>query len=269
MIWKCWAPELLLVGADGNSGRGGVPGRGSLTGRYGFSGRGGILGKGGTLGRGGVSSGVSCLRRSGWGAPVPFTLNCVGGFCAVQCWQGRHLAIWFWWSIAGCLSIAAFNLLSPGHSTPRFFSIWTAGRGFWIRDSFASIAAILSNGYAFPGQFLIWFNPTPDRGNRSYHTNNPDHWKWAHFITKSRHFKFTILAPIEHLSSDGTMTWSVRPVCSIGRCFAFRCQNCDQTNIRLVAIEIPRISVIIWCYITAIQRILVRGQIWKRDQKSG
>jgi len=82
---------------------------------------------------------------------------------------------------------------------------------------------------------------------------------------KTRHFKFTMLAPIKYLSSDRTMTWSVRTLCSFIRSFTFRFQICDQTNIRWVAIENPQVSLEIWCYVPAIQRILIRLQIRERE----
>jgi len=84
---------------------------------------------------------------------------------------------------------------------------------------------------------------------------------------KTRHFKITILTPIKYLSSDCTMTWSVCTLCSFSRSFTSRCQIWDRTNIRWVTIENPRISHNILCYFTAIQWILVRSQIWKREVK--
>jgi len=84
---------------------------------------------------------------------------------------------------------------------------------------------------------------------------------------KTRHFKFPILAPIKYLSYDRIVIWSVRTLCSFSRSFTSRCQICDWTNIRWVAVENPRISLIISCYFTAILRILVGSQIWKREVK--
>jgi len=99
-IWERWAPEVLLVGADG------------------------------VLGRGGIGSGVGCLRWLGGGARA-LRLQRVSGFCTVPFWQGRHPAVWFWWSIARCLSIAAFSFLCPGNSTRGFFSSQTSARRFF------------------------------------------------------------------------------------------------------------------------------------------
>ena len=82
---------------------------------------------------------------------------------------------------------------------------------------------------------------------------------------KTRHLKSTILAPIRNLSSDRNMTWSVWRLCSFSRSFTSRCQICDWTNIRCVAIENPPISRKISRYFTAILRILVRSQIWQRE----
>jgi len=80
-----------------------------------------------------------------------------------------------------------------------------------------------------------------------------------------RHVKFHILAPIKYLTSDHTMTWSVRTLCSFIHCLTSRCQMCDPNNTRWVAIENPPISLNIRCYFTMIQQILVWLQIWKRE----
>ena len=82
---------------------------------------------------------------------------------------------------------------------------------------------------------------------------------------KTRHFKFTILTPMKYLSSDHIMTWSICRVCSISRFITSHCQMCNRINICRVAIENPQISHIIWRYFSAIQQILVRLQIWKRE----
>jgi len=84
---------------------------------------------------------------------------------------------------------------------------------------------------------------------------------------KTRHFKSIILAPIQYLSSDRIMTWSVRTLCSFSRSFTSCCQICDRTNIRCVAIENPPILRKITRYFATIQRILVRSQIWRREVK--
>jgi hypothetical protein len=83
----------------------------------------------------------------------------------------------------------------------------------------------------------------------------------------TRHFKFTILALINYLSFDRIRTWSVRMLCSFSRSFTSRCQICDQTIIRWVAIKYPPIARQMSRYLTAIQWILVRSQIWKRELK--
>ena len=84
---------------------------------------------------------------------------------------------------------------------------------------------------------------------------------------KTRHFKFTILAPIKYLSSDRITTWSIRRLCSINSYFTSRIQICDRTNIRWVATENPRISLKICPCFTATQRILIRSQIWMLEVK--
>jgi len=114
MISRRWAPEVLPVEASGVLGRGGL---GSA-----------------------VGSRFCCLRRLGRGAPVPLRLQRVCRFFEVPFCQGRHLGIWFWRSIAGCVAIAAFTLLCPGNSTPSFFSSRTSARGFLIRYCVSSTA---------------------------------------------------------------------------------------------------------------------------------
>jgi hypothetical protein len=59
---------------------------------------------------------------------------------------------------------------------------------------------------------------------------------------KTRHLKFTILAPIQYLSSDRITTWLIRRLCSFSRSFTSGFQICDRTSIRWVAIENPPIS---------------------------
>jgi len=98
-------------------------------------------------------------------------------------------------------------------------------------------------------------NPEPDRCNG--------------FPPTTRHFKSTILAPIEYLSSDRIVTWSVRRLCSFSPSFPSRSQICDPTSIRWVAIENPHFSAEISPYFTAIQWILAQSQIWQREVKEG
>jgi len=126
-----WAPEVLSVEA------GDVPGRGGV----------------GSGGSSGVGSGVCCLRWLGRGAPVPLRLQCVCRFSAVPCWEGRHLGVWLWRSIAECHSIPAFTSLYPGQPTPRFFSSRTSARGFLIRYWVSSIAARETSSSAILAMF--------------------------------------------------------------------------------------------------------------------
>ena len=95
MISRRWAPEVRPVEAGGSPGRGGV---GSGVWSW-------------------VGSRVCALRWLGGGAPEPLYLQRVGIFFAVPSGQERHLGMWFWQSIAGCLSITAFTDLCPGNST--------------------------------------------------------------------------------------------------------------------------------------------------------
>ena len=61
------------------------------------------------------------------------------------------------------------------------------------------------------------------------------------------------------------MTWSVPTLCSVSRSVTSRCQICDRTDIPGVANENLRIWLKILCYLTAIQQIVVRLQIWMRE----
>jgi len=55
------------------------------------------------------------------------------GFIMAPFWQGRHPAVLFWRSIAGCHSMIAFTYLCAGNSTPNDFSSRTLARGIMIR----------------------------------------------------------------------------------------------------------------------------------------
>jgi len=55
--------------------------------------------------------------------------------CSAMC-QGRYPAVWFWRSIAGCLSIATFTILCPGNWTPYIVSSWTMVWGLLIDFEF-------------------------------------------------------------------------------------------------------------------------------------
>jgi len=98
-------------------------------------------GTSGVLGGCGVGSGVSCLSRSGGGAPVPLHLQRVWGFCPMPFGHGRQPSVWFSRSIAGCLSIGALTMLCPGNFTPRFVPTWTSARGVLIMNCVSSIVA--------------------------------------------------------------------------------------------------------------------------------
>jgi len=95
---------------------------------------------GGILGRGDNGSRVGCLHQSAGGAPVYLRCQCICEFNMGPVWKRRHPAVWFWQSIAVCLSIAAITFLCPGNSTPHFFSSWTLAWRFLIRDCISSIA---------------------------------------------------------------------------------------------------------------------------------
>jgi len=82
-----------------------------------------------------------CVASPGGGAPMPLRLQQVCAFFAVPCWQGTQPSVWFCKTIAGYLSIAAFTLLCPGNTTPRFFNSRTAACGFVISCRVSSTAA--------------------------------------------------------------------------------------------------------------------------------
>jgi hypothetical protein len=86
---------------------------------------------------------------------------------------------------------------------------------------------------------------------------------------KTRHSKFTILAPIKNLSSDCIRTWSVRRLCSVTPSFTSSLQICDPTSICWIANENLTISLKIRHYFTTTQRISVGLQIWMQEVKAG
>jgi hypothetical protein len=98
----------------------------------------------------------------------------------------------------------------------------------------------VSNRSTFPVQFRFRFCPKLDCGSIPRKTKTvgnrpvlpPPTW----------HFQFTILSPIECLSSDRMVTWSICGWCTFCRSFDSRCQIWDRINICWVAIDTPRIS---------------------------
>jgi len=80
---------------------------------------------------------ASVAGRCTWSFASPVS----GDFLALPLWQGRHPGVWFWPSIAGCLSITAFSFSCPGNSTPSCFSSLTLARGFLSRYCDSSLAA--------------------------------------------------------------------------------------------------------------------------------
>jgi len=85
----------------------------------------------GVLGRGGAGS--------GGGAPVSLRHRHVCGVFPVPFWQVKQPSDPFSLTSAGCLSIAAFTFLCPGHSTHRMLSSRTSVQGFLIRNWVSSI----------------------------------------------------------------------------------------------------------------------------------
>jgi len=117
-IWGHWASALLLGGA------------------------------GGMLQIGGISPGVGCLYQLGELGSVPEQLQCVCRLYPVPFLKGRYLSGWFWQSIAGCHSIAAFTMFCTANWIPRFLSSQTSVRGSLIRYCVSCIAVRKSSPLA-------------------------------------------------------------------------------------------------------------------------
>jgi hypothetical protein len=89
------------------------------------------------------------------------------------------------------------------------------------------------------------------------------------FTSKPGLWKPRFCPPIKYLSSGRIVTWSIRRLCSFSRSFTSGFQICDTTKTLWVAIENPWILRNISGFSTAIQRRLVRLQIWKPEVKPG
>jgi len=90
-------------------------------------------------GAGGVLSGGGA--SVGRGAPVSLCLQHVCGVCVLPFLVAWQPSVWCSWTIAGCLSIAAFTFRCPGYSTPHFLSSLTFVQGCVIRRCISSILA--------------------------------------------------------------------------------------------------------------------------------
>jgi len=126
------------------------------------------------------------------------------------------------------------------------------------------LLATVPNGWVGSGSGS---EPEPNHCNGSYHTITRTIAIGPVLLPNTRHFNITRLAPIDYLSSDRIVTWLLCKLCRFTRSFASCFQISNPTNIRWVAIENPRFSLHIWPYFTAIQRMLVWLQIWKRKVK--
>jgi len=125
----------------------------------------------------------------------------------------------------------------------------------WLRLLFAMVPTRGNSS-------VLGLGPELNRSNGFYHPKTQTIAIGLVFPPKTRHFNLTTLAPIEYLSSDHIMIWSIHRLCSFRSFFTSRFQICNPTNIRGVAIENPRISLKSCPYFTATQRISVRSQIW-------
>jgi len=74
---------------------------------------------------------------------------------------------------------------------------------------------------------------------------------------------------MQYLGSDRITTWSICRLCSFNPSFTSRCQICDWTNIRGIAVKEGDISAEKCGFSTVTQRILVQSQLWEREGKEG
>jgi hypothetical protein len=90
-------------------------------------------------------------------------------------------------------------------------------------------------------------------------STDPDlnHCNWSYDI-ETHHSNITRLPPIQYWSSDRIVTWSICTLCSVMRTHTSRCQICNPSNIRSVAIGHMWILLQILPCFTVIQRTLVR-----------
>jgi len=113
----------------------------------------------------------------------------------------------------------------------------------------------------------LGYKPEPKSCNELYHTKTRNVANGLVSLPKPRHFNITTLAPINYLSSDCIVTWSVCRLCCSSCSFTSSFHICDPTNICWVAIENMIISRTMCLYFRATQRISVGSQIWKSEVK--
>jgi hypothetical protein len=110
-------------------------------------------------------------------------------------------------------------------------------------------------------------DPEPHCCNVSYHTTTVTVAIGRVVPSTTQYFNSTISDQIKYLSSDCIVTWSVCRFCSLSLCCTSRCQIWGGNNNCQVAIEILRITPVMWRYITAIECILVQSLILHWDVK--
>ena len=129
---------------------------------------------------------------------------------------------------------------------------------------------VLATVPGYPAAVRVW-NWTGSSTPGCYPENRGTHRVWGQVGTGLR-FHITVpstLAPIKYLSSDRIVTWSVRRLCNIRPSFTSRCQICDWSNIRRIAVKEGDISGEKCRFSIATQWILVRSQMWEREAKEG
>jgi len=139
--------------------------------------------------------------------------------------------------------------------------------GWWMRFGGWTDNSV-RNSSIFPVQFWLRFHPDLDSCNGFYDTKTPDCSKLAIgpvLPCGTRRFNLTTLVPMKYLTFDRIVTWSIRRLSSSRRPSSSRIQSCHPTNIHWVVIESRQISPMISRHFTAVQQILVRSQIWKRE----
>jgi hypothetical protein len=143
----------------------------------------------------------------------------------------------------------------------------------WILLAYSSHlvndANVMCFEYPILNHFELVFATGPNSRFGSGSGSDPEPDRCNGLLPNTWHFKPTLLRPIQYLSSDRILTWSVRRLGCFSHSFASRSQVWDWNNMRWVDIENLHFSAAISLSFTAIQRILVQSQIWQWEVKEG